>query len=53
MKVVGVPLHRFATGVIVIVDVTGFAVVLLALNDEIFPVPLAPKPIELFEFVQL
>ena len=47
------PLHPLARGVMVIVDVTGFAVVLLALNDEIFPVPLAPKPIEEFEFVQL
>jgi hypothetical protein len=51
--VVGAPLHPLALGVIVIVDVTGLGVVLIALNDEIFPVPFAPNPIDEFEFVQV
>ena len=51
--VVGVPLHPLALGVIVIVDVIGLAVVLIALNDEIFPDPEAAKPIDGLEFVQV
>lgn len=42
-----------ALGVIVIVDVIGFADVLIALNDEIFPDPEAAKPIDELEFVQV
>jgi hypothetical protein len=51
--VVGAPLHPLALGVIVIVDVTGLAVVLIALNDEIFPVPEAARPMDELEFVQV
>ena len=51
--VVGIPLHPFALGVIVIVDIIGLAVVLIALNDEIFPDPEATRPIDELEFVQV
>ena len=51
--VVAVPLHPFALGVTVIVDVTELAVVLIVLNDEIFPDPEAAKPIDGLEFVQV
>ena len=37
----------------VIVDVIELAVVLIALNDEIFPDPEAAKPIDELEFVQV
>lgn len=51
--VVGAPLHPLALGVMVIVDVTGLAVVLIALNDEIFPDPVDARPMDELEFVQL
>lgn len=40
-------------GVTVMVAVTGIEPVLVAINGVIFPVPLAPKPIETSLFVQL
>ena len=53
VNVTGVPLHPFATGVTVIVAVTGVVPVLVAVNAAIFPVPLAPRPIDVLLFVQL
>jgi hypothetical protein len=41
-----------ADGVTVIVDVTGFTPVFVAVKDTIFPIPLAPKPMAVLEFVQ-
>lgn len=41
------------TGVTVMVDVTGAPVVFEALNEGIFPVPLAAKPMDVLLFVQL
>ena len=40
-----------AVGVTVIVAVIGSAVVFVAVNAGVLPVPLAAKPIALFEFV--
>lgn len=53
VKTSGVPEHPFATGVTVIVAVTGAVPVFVAVNDEIFPVPLAPSPIDVALLVQL
>ena len=44
VKVDGVPVHPFAVGVTVIVEVTGDAPALVAVYAGIFPVPLVPKP---------
>ena len=40
-------------GVVVMVAVTGALVVLVAVNDEIFPVPAAARPMEVLELTQL
>jgi hypothetical protein len=57
VKVRGVPLHvkppLVYTGVIVTVAVTGAVPELIAVNEAISPVPLAPKPIVVLLFVQL
>jgi len=42
----GVPMHPLAVGVTVIVAITGAVPPLMAVNDGIFPVPLAPNPID-------
>lgn len=44
---------KIKLGVTVIVAVTGNNVLLVAINDGILPVPLAPRPIEVVLFVQL
>ena len=49
----GVPVQPFNVGVIVIVAVTGEAVAFVPVNAAIFPVPLAPSPIDVVLFVQL
>ncbi len=46
LKVFAVPLHPVASGVTVIVAITGVVPVFIALNVEIFPVPLADSPID-------
>jgi hypothetical protein len=51
--VIGGPTHAPKVGVTVIVDVMGAAVTFVAVNAGVPPAPLAPKPIEVFEFVQL
>jgi hypothetical protein len=50
--VIGVPTQLPMVGVTVIVDVIGLEVVLVAVNAETDPVPLAAKPIAVFELVQ-
>ena len=52
LKVMGVPAHPLRVGVTVIIP-TIFAPVLLvgAFHDVILPVPLATRPIAVFEFV--
>ena len=52
VKVSGVPAHPFAVGVTVMVAVTGAVPVLTAVKEAISPVPLAARPMEVFEFVQ-
>ena len=53
VNVLGGPEQPSATGVTVIVATTGIVPVLIALNDAIFPVPLAPNPIEVVLFVHV
>ena len=54
VKLRGVPAQPKADeGVTVMVAVTGAAVVLVAVKDGIFPVPLAARPIDVLLFVQL
>ena len=48
-----VPEHPFATGITVIVAVTGDVPLLTPVNDDIFPLPLEAKPIDDVLFVQL
>ena len=47
------PGQPLARGVTVIVAITGALVEFVAVNDGIFPLPLAAKPIEVLLFVQL
>jgi hypothetical protein len=49
--VIGVPTQPFNVGVTVIVEVIGLVPVLVAVNPETFPVPLAGKPIAVLELV--
>jgi hypothetical protein len=51
--VIGVPVQPLATGVTVIVAVTGLVPVFTAVNVGIVPVPEAPNPIVVLLFVQL
>ena len=53
VNVCGVPKHGPNTGVTVIVAVMGSAVALVAVNEAIFPVPLAAKPMLVLLLVQL
>ena len=53
VKVLVVPEHEPLVGVTVIVLVIGDAVAFVAVNAAILPVPLAPKPIAVFELDQL
>jgi hypothetical protein len=53
VKLTAVPLQPLATGVTVMVAVMGDVVGLIAMNDGIFPVPDAPKPIEVLLLVQV
>jgi hypothetical protein len=48
----GVPLTPFTVGVTVIVAVIAVVPVFVAVNDGIFPEPLAAIPIAVLEFVQ-
>ena len=53
VNVVGVPVHPFAVGVTVIVEEIGEVVALVAVNEGIFPVPLAARPIAVLLFAQV
>ena len=46
-------MHPFAVGVTVIVAVIGEVVAFVAMNEGIFPVPLAARPIAVLLFVQV
>ena len=46
-------MHPFAVGVTVIVAVIGEVVALVAVNEGIFPVPLAGRPIAVLLLVQV
>lgn len=49
----GVPVQLFAVGVTVIVAMTGAAPVLVAVNEAMFPVPVAASPIVALLLVQV
>lgn len=49
----GMPTHPLSVGVTVMVDVIVAPVVLVAVNAGMFALPLAAKPIAVFEFVQV
>jgi hypothetical protein len=51
--VTGVPVQPLAEGVMVMVAVIGAEVALVAVNDEMFPDPLAANPIAILLFVQV
>ena len=53
VKVIGVPAQPPATGVTVMVAVTGDAPALTAVNDAMLPVPLAARPMLAVLFVQV
>jgi hypothetical protein len=57
VNVRGVPVHSVPPfrklGVTVIVAVTGALVVLVAVNEAMLPVPLAPRPIDVLLFVHV
>jgi hypothetical protein len=57
VNVRGVPVHSVPPfkklGVTVIVAVTGAFVVLIAVNEAMLPLPLAPSPIEVLLFVHV
>ena len=52
-KFCGTPIQLFADGVTVMVAVFTALVALVAVNDNILPVPLAASPIDTSLFVQL
>jgi hypothetical protein len=53
VTVVGVPEQPLATGVTIIVAVTGLELVLTAVNEPILPIPEAARPIVVLSLVQL
>ena len=53
VKETGVPGQPLAVGVTVIVAVMAAFVALVAVNEEMSPVPLAANPMAVLEFVQL
>ena len=53
VNVITGPVHPFADGVTVIVPEIGTAPGLVATNDGIFPVPLAPSPIAMLVLVHV
>ncbi len=53
MKVTGVPEQEPLTGVTVIVPVIAADVEFVAVNAAMFPLPLVPTPIVVFELDQL
>ena len=53
VKVLSVPIQPFATGVTVIVDVTGAVPGLVAVNDAMSPFPFDARPVDVLLFVQV
>ena len=53
LKVCGVPSHPLAVGVTVMFAVMGVLVLLVAVNEAIFPFPDAANPIAVLSLVQL
>lgn len=53
VKFCDVPVHPLAFGVTLIVAVIGFTLVFFGINDVIFPVPFAAKPIAVLELVHV
>jgi hypothetical protein len=53
LNVDGIPVHPFAVGITVIVAVIGEVVAFVAVNEGIFPAPLAARPIAVLLFVQV
>ena len=53
VKLCAAPVQPLAVGVTVMVAVTGVVPVLMAVNDPMFPLPEAGRPMELLLFVQL
>ena len=49
----GFPAHPFRNGVTRMVAVTGDVPLFVAVNPGRFPLPPAPRPIDVFEFVQV
>jgi hypothetical protein len=52
LKVWGMPEHPLAVGVTFIVAIIGLELVFVGVNEGMFPVPRAAKPIAGWEFVQ-
>jgi hypothetical protein len=52
VKVIGIPKHPFAVGVTVIKAITGATPILVAVNEGMFPDPLAANPMDGSLFVQ-
>ena len=52
VKLAGAPVHPFKVGVTVMVPDIGVTPVFVAVKAGVFPVPLAPRPIAVFVFVQ-
>jgi hypothetical protein len=50
VNVVSVPVHPFAAGVTVIVEVIGEFVAFVVVNEGTMPEPLAPRPIAVLPF---
>ena len=53
VNVEGVPVHPFAAGVTVMVEVIGEVVAFVAVNEGTLPEPLAARPIAVLLFVQV
>ena len=53
VNVCGFPVQPLATGIALMVAVTGWLVLLIAVKDEMFPEPVAASPMVVLLFVQL
>ena len=53
VKFCAVPEHPFAAGVTMTLAVSGDEILLAALKEAILPEPVAARPIDVLEFVQL
>jgi len=53
VKVCDIPAHPFADGVTVITPVIDAVLLLVAVKEDIFPVPDAPRPMAVLELTQV